>query len=224
MRRPVLRTSFSGSSSVGVFARATDEFVLVRPDLTDEVVESISSELAVPAITTTIGGASTVGALAVANDNGIIVSEQILEIERERLEANTNLPVEPLPDRLNAAGNVILANNNGALVHTEMSDHACSVIEDTLDVPIERGTIAGIPTVGTAAVATKRGILCHPKTSAADLESFEDLFRVRADIGTINYGGPLIGAGLIANTSGYITGAETTGPELGRIEDALGFV
>ncbi|RLI16358.1 translation initiation factor IF-6, partial [Candidatus Bathyarchaeota archaeon] len=38
-----------------------------------------------------------------------------------------------------------------------------------------------------------------------------------------NFGVPLIGAGLLANSKGYAAGAETTGYELGRIEEALRF-
>jgi len=34
----------------------------------------------------------------------------------------------------------------------------------------------------------------------------------------------LVGSGLIANSRGYLAGSETTGPELGRIEDALGYL
>jgi translation initiation factor 6 len=33
-----------------------------------------------------------------------------------------------------------------------------------------------------------------------------------------------VGAGLVANAHGYVAGEETTGPELGRIEDALGLI
>jgi len=39
----------------------------------------------------------------------------------------------------------------------------------------------------------------------------------------VNFGIPLIGAALLANSKGFAVGAETTGPELGRIVDALGF-
>jgi translation initiation factor 6 len=47
---------------------------------------------------------------------------------------------------------------------------------------------------------------------------------VRADIGTVNYGAPLVGSGLVANGSGYVVGEDTTGPELGRIEDTLDYI
>ena len=91
-------------------------------------------------------------------------------------------------------------------------------------MPVERGTLAGVRTVGTAAVATDDGVLCHPKTTDEELDALEELFGAYADIGTINYGGPLVGSGLVANGSGYVAGQETTGPELGRIEDALGYI
>jgi translation initiation factor 6 len=81
-----------------------------------------------------------------------------------------------------------------------------------------------VNTVGTAAAATNAGVLCHPNATDAELDALEDVLGVRADIGTINYGGPLVGSGLVANDYGYVCGQETTGPELGRIEDALGYI
>ena len=43
-------------------------------------------------------------------------------------------------------------------------------------------------------------------------------------IGTVNHGSPVIGSGLIANSKGAIIGNQTTGIEMGRIEEALGFL
>jgi len=97
-------------------------------------------------------------------------------------------------------------------------------VEDALDVPVERGTLATVQTVGTAAVANNRGVLCHPKSTDGELDALEELLGVPADIGTINYGGPLVGSGLVANENGYVVGNDTTGPELGRIDDALGYI
>jgi translation initiation factor 6 len=91
-------------------------------------------------------------------------------------------------------------------------------------VPVERGALAGVRTVGTAAVATRSGVLCHPEASDAELDHLEEVLGVPADVGTVNYGAPLVGSGLVANDAGYLVGGDTTGPELGRIEDALGYV
>ncbi|WP_339105177.1 translation initiation factor IF-6 [Haloterrigena salinisoli] len=218
------RLAFAGSAYVGVFARATDSCVLVRPDVDDDVVADLTDELEVPAIQTTVGGSSTVGALATGNENGLLVSSRVLEYEREALEEAVDLPVAELPGNINAAGNVVLANDSGAYVHPDLPRETVQIVEDTLEVPVERGDLAGVRTVGTAAVATNSGVLCHPKATDEELDVLEETLDVRADVGTVNYGAPLVGSGLIANESGYVVGEDTTGPELGRIEDALGYL
>ncbi|WP_440766715.1 translation initiation factor IF-6 [Natronorubrum sp. DTA7] len=218
------RLAFVGSAYVGVFARATDSCVLVRPDVDDDVIADLTDELEVPAVPTTVGGSSTVGALAMGNENGLLVSSRVLEYERERLEEEVDLPVAELPGNINAAGNVVLANDYGAYVHPDLPRETVQIVNDTLEVPVERGDLAGVRTVGTAAVATNKGVLCHPKATDEELDTLEEVLDVRADVGTVNYGAPLLGSGLLANESGYVVGQDTTGPELGRIEDALGYL
>ncbi|ELZ23097.1 translation initiation factor IF-6 [Haloterrigena salina JCM 13891] len=218
------RLAFAGSAYVGVFARSTDSCVLVRPDVDDDVVADLTDELEVPAVQTTVGGSSTVGALATGNENGLLVSARVLEYEREALEDAVDVPVAELPGNINAAGNVVLANDYGAYVHPDLPRETVQIVEDTLEVPVERGDLAGVRTVGTAAVATNSGVLCHPKATDEELDVLEETLDVRADVGTVNYGAPLVGSGLIANDSGYVVGENTTGPELGRIEDALGYL
>jgi translation initiation factor 6 len=219
----VLRAAFSGSPYVGVFARATDDCLLVRPDVDADLRESCGAELDVPVIATTVGSSGTVGALVAANSHGILVTSRIRDRERDQIQDVVDLPVTELPGRINAAGNVVLANDNGAYVHPDLPRDGVQAVKDGLDVPVQRGTIAGVETVGTAAVATNRGVLCHPKSTDETLDELEELLGVPADIGTINYGGPLVGSGLVANDHGYLVGERTTGPELGRIDAALGY-
>ncbi len=218
------RAAFSGSSYVGVFARATDDCLLIRPDLDADLVATISDSLSVSPIETTVGGSGTVGALATGNENGLLVSSRITGRERDRIADELDRPIVELPGRINAAGNVVLANDAGAYVHPDLSREAVLAVKDALDVPVERGVIAGVDTVGTAAVVTNAGVLAHPKATDGELDALEELFGVPADIGTVNYGGPLVGSGLLANDAGYVAGEDTTGPELGRIEDALGYI
>jgi translation initiation factor 6 len=135
-----------------------------------------------------------------------------------------DLPVTELPGRINAAGNVVLANDTGAYVHPDLPRRAVRAVRDGLEVPVERGDLADVQTVGTAAVTTNEGVLAHPKATDEELDRLEDVLEVPADIGTINYGGPLVGSGLVVNESGFVVGEDTSGPELGRIEATLGFV
>jgi translation initiation factor 6 len=220
----LLRASFAGSTYVGVFARATADCLLVRPDVDDETLAAIEEELAVSVVPITIGGSGTVGSLAVANRNGLLVSGRAADHEIDQLREETDLTVTRLPGRINAAGNVVLANDTGAYVHPELPEEAVDVVADALEVPVEQGELGGVRTVGTAAVATNEGVLCHPKATDTQLDRLEELLDVYADIGTVNYGAPLVGSGLVANDDGFVVGTEATGPELGRIEDTLGFI
>ena len=219
-----MRASFAGSSYVGVFARATDEHLLVRPDADDDLVADMAAELGADPVRTTVGGSGTVGSLAVGNEHGLLVSGRIAEREREALADTTGGPVVELPGRVNAAGNVVLANDYGAYVTPDLSDEGVAAVREALGVPVERGRLADVGTVGTAAAANNRGVLCHPKAREPQLEALETLLDVRADIGTVNYGAPFVGSGLVANGAGYVAGQDTTGPELGRIEDALDYI
>lgn len=220
----MLQVSVSGSTQVGVYARALGECVLFRPGLDADLRTTVAKELDGTPIEVTIGGSGTVGSLAVGNENGVLVSNQATDAELVELRDALSLPVETLPGRINAAGNVIVANDAGAYVHPDLPREAVTQVRETLGVPVERGAIGGVNTVGTAAVANNSGILCHPKASDAELDLLSEHLDCHADIGTVNYGAPLLGAGLVANDNGYVVGSETTGPEMGRIEDALGFI
>jgi translation initiation factor 6 len=220
----VLRASFAGSSYVGVFARTTNDCLVVRPDADADLVAAMGEELDVATVRTTVGGSGTVGALAVGNENGILVTSRSTERERDAIADVADVPVYELPGRINAAGNVVLANDYGAYVHPDLSDDAVDAVDEALSVPVERGDLADVRTVGTAAVANNRGVLCHPKSREPELEALEAHLGVRADIGTVNYGAPLVGSGVVANDAGYVVGEETTGPELGRVESTLDFI
>jgi translation initiation factor 6 len=217
----VLTASFTGSSYVGVYARATDDVLLVDPSVDDDLTATLAAELGVEPVATTVGGSGTVGSLAVANDAGIVVSDQATDEELARIDDAIDGEVAPIPGTLNAAGNVVLANNTGAVVHPELSAAAVDVIEETLAVPVERGQLADVQTVGTAAVATSEGVICHPQSTEEQLVAVEERLDVYADLGTVNYGAPLVGSGLLANDTDYVAGEETTGPE---VEDTLGYI
>lgn len=220
----MLRTTLQGSLYVGVYAHASDAVCLVGTPVDDGTVGALRDELEVPVVPCTVGGAATVGALVASNAAGVVVSGRLTGTERDALGEVVDGTVAELPGRINAAGNCLLVNDNGAVAHPSMGDTALEVVRTTLDVPVERLSIGGVQTVGTAAVATDRGVLCHPKVTDAELDRLEAVLEVRGDVGTVNYGSPLIGSGLVANGNGFVAGQDTTGPELGRIEEALGFL
>lgn len=160
----MLRATLSGSSYVGVFAVATDNGLFVRPGVDDDLRESLASELDAPAITTTIGGSGTIGALVAGNENGLLVSNRIRENEIDRIRETVDRPVTELPGNINAAGNVVLANDYGAYVHPDLSRDAVQSVSEALDVSVERGEIAGVRTVGGCGRGDERGCALSPQS------------------------------------------------------------
>jgi translation initiation factor 6 len=186
-----------------------------------ETCAILEDSLDVRVVETLINGSVVVGALSRGNSNGFLVS---YGTDISELQKVTGVQVEVLPDKLNAVGNIVLANDSAALVHPELSDHAIEAIAGTLKIEVYRGTIAGIKNVGMAGVVTKKGLLVHPKVTPSEREILERIFELPVNIGTTNFGTQMLGSGLLANSKSYLAGSETTGPELGRIEEALGFI
>jgi translation initiation factor 6 len=153
----------------------------------------------------------------------MVVSGLVTEDERAVLAEYGE--VMTLGTSMNAAGNVILANNTFAGVHPEMPIDVAEEIGTFLGVPVRRLTFGGIKTVGMAAVATDRGVFIHARSSDTEIERLagctDDL---QIGAGTVNMGSGLVGTGVLANSKGYIAGIRTTGFELGRIEEVFGFL
>ena len=206
---------------IGVFATCTDNIALVPPLTKLEICARIEKSLDVRVVEILVNESVVVGALSRGNSNGFLFSYGTNSRELQKL---TEVKVETFPDRLNAVGNIVLTNDSAALVHPELSDKAIEVISKTLKVEAHRGTIAGIKNVGMAGVVTNKGLLVHPRVTSSEREILEKIFELPVSIGTTNFGTQMLGSGLLANSSGYLAGSETTGPELGKIEEALGFI
>jgi len=214
--------NISGSPVLGVFASCTDEFVFVPYDASGETIVELEESLGAEACRTSVSGSSIVGSLMRGNNTGMMVAGFVLEKEIRAIRKH--IKAARLTQELNAAGNLILANDTAALVHPDLSEKSIKIIQKTLGVEVKRGTLGGLKTVGMAGVATNSGVLVHPKSSPSEISIIEELFKLPVDIGTINFGSPLVGSGLLSNNKGYVAGEETTGPEISRIEDILGYL
>lgn len=206
---------------IGLFATCSEDVALVPTGTKPEVCALLEELLDLRVLQTLVTGSVVVGSLSRGNSNGFIFP---LNSNIDKLQKLLDMPAAILPSRLNAVGNLILANDSAALVHPEFSDKALELISRTFKVDVYRGTIAGINNVGMAGVVTNKGLLVHPKVTPSERDMLEDIFGFPVDIGTTNFGTQMLGSGLLANSKGYVAGSETTGHELGRIEDALGFI
>jgi translation initiation factor 6 len=216
------RLLFNENPNVGVFCRATDEYAFLKKGLSKKIKSKICNALDVAVIELSISDASIIGSLLTGNSSGVIATDFITE-ENIKCLTDEGIKVCVIDDIFNAAGNDILINDTGCLVHPEMHEDSLARIKETFNIPVYRGTIAQLNTVGMAAVVTNNGLLCHPKVTDQEKDLLKKVFDVPVMIGTVNHGVPLIGSGLVANRKGAIMGALTTGIEMGRIEEALHF-
>jgi translation initiation factor 6 len=129
-----------------------------------------------------------------------------------------------LKESMNAAGNVIMANDTFAAVHEDMPPDLAHEIGEFLEVEVIHLTLGGVKTVGMAGVATNKGIIVHPRATPHQIARLEEVSKIPVGTGTINMGSGLVGTGLLVNETGYIAGNATSGFELGRIEDIFGFL
>ena len=214
---------FNENPNVGVFCRANENIAFVQKGLSKKIKKKIHEVLDVDVVELSIADASIIGSLLAFNSKGAVVTDFIDADGLKTIKAQ-GLDVCVISDKYNAAGNDILVNDKGALAHPDISEKTMQNIGETLGVPVCHGTIGTLKTVGMAAVVTNKGLLCHPKASEDEKKTLEKVFDVSVMIGTVNHGSPVIGSGLVANSKGAIIGNLTTGIEMGRIEEALGFL
>lgn len=217
------RVDIVGNPNVGVFTLATDDLAIVPYNLLDEKAEIIKETLEVDVVKSSISGSSLIGSLAVANSNGMVVSPHVLDREVKQFE-ELGINVATVPGRYTALGNIIAANDKGAIVSPFLSEDAINIIESTLDVNAEATSMVGSDIVGSLIQVTNRGFLISSKAVKSEIKFAQEVFGVEGDIGTVGRGISLVGACSIANSNGAIVAKDSTGPEMARVEEALGFL
>jgi translation initiation factor 6 len=219
---PVGRTLFGGSPYLGVYLRVGEIAALAPPNIPHGFAREVERLLGVRVLPTSGPDIEVVGAMMAANSNGIVIGDEIDASDRRVLEAVA--PVTVVRCRQNAMGNNILANDTGALVHPELPNDAVAEIARALGVPAERGTVAGLGTVGMAGVATNRGVVVHPKATEREAAVVKALLGVPVHRSTANFGVPIVGACLVANSRGILVGRPTTPVEIVHIQEGLGIL
>jgi len=216
--------SLFGSASIGVYSLATDQMVIVPPQVPASKAERLGECLEAKVVRTTIGGSVLIGALACANSNGIVLPHFVRTEEVEAIGSASDFSVSIMETKKTAYGNLVVANNRGAVVDPRLKPKDLRRIEDGLGVEAVAGEIAGSPYVGSLAVATDRGVLAHPLLKESEGKVLGEVLGAPVDVGTINCGIPYVATGLIGNVRGAVAGTITTGPELFIIGQALDVV
>jgi translation initiation factor 6 len=220
----VYLSSIVGSASIGVYSLATEKIAVIPRMVPQQKAQEIADWLRTELAYTSISGSVLAGALACANSNGILLPNSIREEELAQIRAVFEGNIAIMETKKTAYGNLVLANDKGAVVDPRLRTHEIKQISETLGVETVPTEIAGLPYVGSLAVATNRGLLAHPLLKDEERKLLENVFKVPVDLGTINCGIPYVGTGLIANSHSAVAGSMTTGPEMFIIGNVLDVV
>ena len=219
---PISSGDILGHSQVGVYLSVVDDVIFIPRTIEPSDAEMIESVFNMETHRFLIGGSSLIGSLLRGNRNGIAVAD--LATEEDLDELTSFGPVVVMESGVNAAGNLIECNDNGAILSPIIPESGAEMISDVLAVPTIRTEVAGHKTVGSMIVANNKGVLAHPDVKTEEVEAIHSVLGVPVMVGTVTFGSPYVGAGCCASDTHALVGDGSTGPELNRIEDALGLI
>ncbi len=226
IRMRVLQLSFYGDHNLGLFAKASDKFCILGKFVSERSAERIGETLHVDVEKATIAATDFIGMLCCMNSNGILLPGIATREEVERFESikrRMGVNLEVLNSKFTALGNLILCNDNGAVISRLLKNEK-KIIEDCLGVETEFCSVAGIDVVGSCGIATNKGCLLHRDASEQEIKKIKSILKVDVGIGTANFGSPFVGACGFANSNAAVMGESTTGPEIHRVMESLQFI
>jgi len=211
-----------GNSQVGVYLTIVGNNLFYPSSLDKPAIEEISQCFDLEMNPMLIGGSSLLGSLIVGNNKGIAVADIATEEDLDKLSSFGEVVI--LESGVNAAGNLVECNDHGAIVSKSIPTPGVELIGEVLGVKTARTRVAGQDTVGSLLVANNKGILSHPDITSSEVKEIEAVMSVPVMVGTVCFGSPYVGAGCVTSEKDALVGSGSTGPELNRIEDALGLI
>ncbi len=200
--------------NIGIYINVNDKYVLLPMGFAKSKAEKLAQYLQVEYMYTSIANTRLLGALAVMNNKGVLLPKTAYQNEYDLLKKETDLEVGVLDSKYTALGNVICANDKGAIVSPWLSKEDVFTIQDVLGIEVMQKRIAGFNQTGAVMVANNSGAIIHPETDEEDMKRFANLLGVKIEQGTINNGIPYVSSGILANNNCIVVGTLTTGPEI----------
>ncbi|MBC8503140.1 MAG: translation initiation factor IF-6 [Nitrosopumilus sp.] len=207
--------------NIGVFINVNDTIGLVPMGFAETKANKLAEYLNVEIFHTAIANTMLIGTLSVMNNKGILLPSTAYQDEYDYLKNETDLEVGVLDTKFNALGNVICANDKGAIVSPALSKEDCKVISDVMGVEVLQKKIAGSHLSGVSLKANNTGGVIHPEAEEKDIEIIEDLLSVNVEQTSINGGVPYVTSGILANNHCIIVGSMTSGSEIMNLTRAF---
>ncbi len=204
----MIKADNHGSPFIGIFSILNDNYALVPPDVSPELVDAIK-KLDVDIVKITIANTNLLGLFVKANNNKLIVTKLV---EKDELKLLRDLFSEVIIIEANytALGNLITMNDKGIVCAKQLAGS----LKDATGL-----TVAGSDLVGSSIYANNKAFIAHPDATDAEMKKIKKVLKVEGGKGTINFGDAMLSTGIVGNMKGVIIGSRTSGPEMNRIDD-----
>ena len=215
-----LKASFSGDANIGLHGFASDKYAFLG--MKTKLDAKIEEALSVKAAHSSMLYTPFAGIFCAGNSHGVVVPKIMKEYEFHEIKRVFD-NVLVLDTDYSAIGNLILLNDKGVILSPFLQKHKKEVA-DFFNLPVEVTKIGGTNVVGSIAVATNKGCLAGPLIKENEISLLEDVLKVQLGVGTVSFGSNFVRSGIITNSNGFIMSDTSSGPEMGRASEALGFV
>ncbi len=202
------------NSNVGIFCKASDDFLLIPQGYAKQKSERLAKLIKAEPVFASVGYTRLLGPLTLMNSHGMLVSRFATDEEINNLRNSTKIRIERFDSTYSSVGNLVSANDYGAIASNLVESRGIKQIEEVLKVKVLRTNIAGVTYVGSIVCASNNGAIIHPNASELEVKRVSEALNVDCEPGSINGGIPFVASGIVVNSKGAIVGTQTSGPEL----------
>ena len=200
----IFRYDLYKSPNVGIFAKSNDSVVLLPYGYAETKSIKLIDYLEVDPVFVSIAGNRIIGPMVVLNNNGMILPSLASDDEITYLKQMTGLNIARLESKLTAVGNLITANDYGAIVSPLFKGEFDKQIEDILGINVHTMSVADFNQTGSMIVSNNYGAAIHPKASEKEIETISSILNVDVEPRTINGGIHYVSSGLICNSKSLV--------------------
>jgi len=220
--------NFHGDPNVGLHGFATDKFCLVGKTVNDKQAADLERKMKVPVIRATLYGMDLVGLFAAGNSSSLVLPKIIFDHELKNLKTSLeklDVKISVIETEHTAFGNNILVNDKIAIISNVYDKETAKQIAQALEVKdFVQMDLANTKVPGSVGKITNKGAIFSPNLSEAEIRKLEKLLGFEIGLGTINLGNPFVSSGVIANSHGFAAGEASSGFEISRVDESLGFL
>lgn len=151
-------------------------------------------------------GESFLGLFYAGNEHGIVGPDD-------------EMGATALDTKYTALGNLITANDKGAVISPLLTDFK-EKIEEVLGVSAVTTTVAGLKLTGSLVLANNNGACVHPEASPDEMNTISDALGVPTDYATICKSG-FVGAMAVASDKTMVMPSSIMAPEMAQVLEVL---